>query len=113
MTLDPELIKQVGPLAAKGVFGTTAIEIYEGGYGHVAKSADGETDGKTTKETPFEKLVTIEISQGGGYTGAALYQSAATFASAATAGFRYVARGRSGPLVQGLPPWEQTGWSTS
>ena len=67
--MDPELIKQVGLSAAKGIFGNAAIEIYEGGYVRIARSSDGETDGKATKETPFERLISIEISQGGGRRG--------------------------------------------
>ena len=99
---DPEIVKKVGPLAAEGVFGTTAIEIYEGGYVRVAKSADGEADGKATRDTPYEKLISIEISEGGSSASDALHQSTATVASVMTAKLLSRRKGMVGSVGSGL-----------
>lgn len=52
-----------GPMVTSGVFGTSTIEIYEGGYVRVAEAEEGaSTAAKIEKYTPFEKLRSISFA---------------------------------------------------
>jgi hypothetical protein len=53
-----------GALVTSGVFGTSAIEIYEGGYVRVAEGKENLVAPATiSKKTPYEKLRSIKFTQ--------------------------------------------------
>lgn len=63
-----EIQQAAGRLATSGVFGTSTVEIYEGGYVRVASWPDGssESDAKPISDkTPYEKLRTITFAEAG------------------------------------------------
>lgn len=52
-----------GPLVTSGVFGTSTIEIYEGGYVRIAEGREEfERPASVTKATPYEKLRSIKFT---------------------------------------------------
>ncbi len=52
-----------GRLVTSGVFGTSTIEIYEGGYVRIAEGSDRHVQPETIKrKTPFEKLRSIKFT---------------------------------------------------
>lgn len=55
-----------GALVTSGVFGTSTVEIYEGGYVRVATGLSNATQpARITKNTPYEKLRSIKFTQTG------------------------------------------------
>jgi hypothetical protein len=59
---------RTGNLVMSGVFGTSTVEIYDGGYVRVASWADGmkaPSPASITKTTPYEKLRSIKFTQSG------------------------------------------------
>ena len=53
-----------GPLVTSGVFGTSTIEIYEGGYVRIAEGREDHTQpASVTKTTPYERLRSIKFTQ--------------------------------------------------
>ncbi|MBE1514284.1 SHOCT domain-containing protein [Nesterenkonia halotolerans] len=55
-----------GPLVTSGVFGTSAVEIYQGGYVRVATASDNaQQPAKISKKTPYEQLRSIKFTQPG------------------------------------------------
>lgn len=62
--LHEERARAAGDLVTSGVFGTSTIEIYDGGYVRVAVGRDGMTEAaKITKTTPYEKLRSIDFAE--------------------------------------------------
>lgn len=58
-----ERARAAGTLVTSGVFGTSTIEIYEGGYVRVAAGREGRAGAaEITKTTPFEKLRSISFA---------------------------------------------------
>lgn len=60
-----EIAAAAGALVTSGVFGSSTIEIYEGGYVRVASwptSTGASTPAPITKQTPFEKLRSIKFT---------------------------------------------------
>lgn len=63
-----ESAQAAGNLVTCGVFGTSTVEIYDGGYIRVASWADGmkaPSPASITKDTPYEKLRSIKFTQSG------------------------------------------------
>jgi len=63
-----EYAQAAGVLVTSGVFGTSTVEIYDGGYVRVASWADGmkaASPASITKNTPYEKLRSIKFIQSG------------------------------------------------
>jgi hypothetical protein len=61
-----EAAQAAGALITSGVFGTSTIEIYEGGYVRVASWGDGVKGAQpktTDKNTPYERLLSIKFTQ--------------------------------------------------
>ncbi|MCH8560293.1 SHOCT domain-containing protein [Nesterenkonia sp. DZ6] len=55
-----------GPLVTSGVFGTSAVEIYQGGYVRVATAPEkAQQPAKISKKTPYEQLRSIKFTQPG------------------------------------------------
>lgn len=55
-----------GALVTSGVFGTSAVEIFEGGYVRVAEGkSDAQQPARITKSTPYERLRSIKFVQPG------------------------------------------------
>lgn len=53
-----------GALVTSGVFGTSAVEIYQGGYVRVATASDNaQQPAKISKKTPYEQLRSIKFTQ--------------------------------------------------
>jgi hypothetical protein len=51
-----------GSLVTSGVFGSSTIGIYEGGYVRVAGPSDSSYPAKVERTTPFEKLISITFT---------------------------------------------------
>ena len=63
-----EYAQAAGALVTSGVFGTSTVEIYNGGYVRVASWDDGikvASPASITKNTPYEKLRSIKLTQSG------------------------------------------------
>ncbi|WP_232333644.1 SHOCT domain-containing protein [Agromyces laixinhei] len=59
-----ETVQAAGMLVTSGIFGTSTVEIYEGGYVRVAAGAKNMTAAASiTRKTPYEKLRSIKYSQ--------------------------------------------------
>lgn len=54
--------KAAGALVTSGVFGSSTIGIYQGGYVRVAGPSDSSYPAKVEKTTPFEKLLSIDFA---------------------------------------------------
>lgn len=94
--------KEAGALVAEGVFGTTAVEIYEGGYTRVAKSPDGREVGELSPETPFEELISIHVEEEESLGGQMLQQGAVALTSVVAASTLSKRKGSLGSLGPGL-----------
>ena len=61
-----ECAHAAGALVTSGVFGTSTVEIYDGGYVRVAAGESNDTEPeRITKKTPYEKLRSIKFTQSG------------------------------------------------
>jgi hypothetical protein len=61
-----EYARAAGALVTSGVFGTSTVEIYEGGYVRVAAGLrSDEQPARIAKKTPYEKLRSIKYTQPG------------------------------------------------
>lgn len=63
-----EHAQAAGNLVTSGVFGTSTVEIYDGGYVRVASWPNGSrvaSPASITNKTPFEKLRSIKFTQSG------------------------------------------------
>jgi hypothetical protein len=60
-----ENAQAAGNLVTSGVFGTSTVEIYDGGYVRVASWADGMQAASITKNTPYERLRSIKFTPAG------------------------------------------------
>ncbi len=61
-----EYAQGAGALVTSGVFGTSTVEIYDGGYVRVAAGESNDTVAeRITKKTPYEKLRSIKFTQSG------------------------------------------------
>ena len=61
-----EYAQAAGALVTSGVFGTSTVEIYDGGYVRVAAGeSNGTEPERITKKTPHEKLRSIKFTQSG------------------------------------------------
>lgn len=89
-----------GALVTSGVFGTSTIEVYEGGYVRVAEGRrDTNQVARITNKTPYEKLRSIKFSgagpapQASGFETSALFKGASTFIKGGSSAFKVTAPG--------------------
>ncbi len=62
--MDAEVAHDAGVLVTSGIFGTSTVEIFEGGYVRVAAGkSDATVVASITKKTPYEKLRSIKYVQ--------------------------------------------------
>lgn len=89
-----------GALVTSGVFGTSTIEVYEGGYVRVAEGArDTSQAARITNKTPYEKLRSIKFSGAGaaphpsGIETSALLKGASSLIKGGSSAFKATAPG--------------------
>lgn len=89
-----------GALVTSGVFGTSTVEIYEGGYVRVAEGRrDTSQAARITNKTPYEKLRSIKFSgaapapQTSGLEASALIKGASTLIKGGSSAFKVTAPG--------------------
>lgn len=62
--MDAEVARAAGRLVTSGIFGTSTVEIYEGGYVRIAAGRKELTVAASiTRKTPYEKLLSIKYTQ--------------------------------------------------
>lgn len=89
-----------GDLVTSGVFGTSTIEVYAGGYVRVAEGQrDSNQASRITNKTLYEKLRSIKFSgagpapQGGGFETSALIKGASSLIKGGSSAFKVSAPG--------------------